>query len=89
MFESTGSGALLVTENKSNLADLFEPGKEVLAYDSPRQAAELARDVLNDPQRLDRIAQAGQQRTLTSHTYTARAKQVTQIFETYLAAKKN
>ena len=89
MFESTGSGALLVTENKSNLADLFEPGKEVLAYDSPRQAAELARDVLNDPQRLDRIAQAGQQRTLTSHTYTARAKQVTQIFETYLAAKNN
>jgi hypothetical protein len=87
MFESTGSGALLVTENKTNLSDLFEPGKEVLAYDTPQQAAQLARDVLDDPVRLDSIALAGQTRTLETHTYTVRASQVTEIFENYLRAR--
>lgn len=84
MFEATGSGALLVSENKSNLSDLFEPDSEVLAYDSPEHAAKLAREVLDDPQRLDSIAAAGQQRTLNSHSYKARALQVTEIFESLL-----
>lgn len=84
MFEATGSGALLVTENKSNLSDLFEPGSEVLAYESPEHAAKLAREVLDDPGRLDSIASAGQQRTLSSHSYKARAFQVTEIFESLL-----
>ena len=84
MFETTGSGALLVTENKSNLGQLFEPGVEVLAYDDAAQAARLARDVLDDPERLDRIAKAGQDRTLNAHTYRARARQITDLFEARL-----
>jgi spore maturation protein CgeB len=81
MFETTGSGALLVTENKQNLAELFEPGGEVLAYDDSVHAATLARDVLADPQRLDAIAIAGQKRTLESHTYLARARSMDVIFQ--------
>jgi hypothetical protein len=89
MFETTGSGALLVTENKSNLSDLFEPGVEVLAYDSPREAARLAADILTKPEQLDAMALAGQQRTLSSHTYAARARQITEIFESRLAIDRN
>lgn len=88
MFEATGSGSVLVTENKSNLTQLFEPGVEVLAYESPLQAAQLARGILDNPERLDAVAVAGQKKTLASHTYQARAQQVTEIFETYLSAQK-
>lgn len=85
MFEATGSGALLVTENKSNLTSLFDPDSEVLAYDTPQQAAQMARNILENPSRLDAIALAGQNKTLASHTYTARARQITEIFEKYLS----
>lgn len=84
MFEATGSGAALITESKTNLADLFVPGEEVLPYDSPQEAAQLAFEILNQPTRLDEIARAGQKRTLESHTYTARAQQVSELFQDYL-----
>ena len=32
LFEATGAGALLATEAADNLPELFEPGREVLAY---------------------------------------------------------
>jgi spore maturation protein CgeB len=86
MFESTGSGALLVTENKQNLSALFEPEVEVLGYDNSAHAATLARDVLADPARLDAIALAGQRRTLESHTYLARARTMAVVFENLLAS---
>ena len=87
MFEATGSGALLVTENKSNLARLFEPEVEVLAYDTPQQAAQIARNILDNPSRLDAIALAGQNKTLTAHTYSARAKQITELFESKISTR--
>lgn len=85
MFESTGSGALLVTEAKQNLRDLFEPDREVLAYHSQQEAAELAAAVLADPARLDAIARAGQQRTLNEHTYAHRAEALIDVIEETLS----
>ena len=35
LYEATGVGALLVTDWKENLGEMFEPGKEVVAYRSP------------------------------------------------------
>ncbi|CAN5523908.1 hypothetical protein BH10ACT7_BH10ACT7_11560 [soil metagenome] len=85
MYETTGSGAALITESKSNLADLFEPGTEVLAYDSIEQAAALAAELLADPARLDAVAAAGQSRTLGTHSYAHRARQVADVLESRLA----
>jgi len=76
MYESTGSGAALVTEQKSNLSELFEPGTEVIAYDGVEDAAAKAAALLADPARLDSVAAAGQARTLGSHTYAHRAIQL-------------
>lgn len=84
MFETTGTGAALITEAKSNLSTLFEPGSEVLAYESPEQAATLAEGLLADPERLDRIAAAGQARTLGQHTYTHRARTLAGVIESSL-----
>lgn len=85
MFETTGTGAALITENKSNLSTLFVPGAEVLGYDTPEQAAMLAAELLADPVRLDSIAAAGQRRTLGEHTYAHRARTLAGVIEASLA----
>ncbi|MBX3099072.1 MAG: glycosyltransferase [Salinibacterium sp.] len=86
MYESTGSGAALVTEVKSNLAELFEPGTEVLAYSNVEEAADLAAALLADPARLDAVAAAGQARTLRDHSYARRAEQLVEAIDVRLAA---
>lgn len=84
MYESTGSGAVLVTEQKSNLEDLFTVGKEVLAYTDVPDAVQQTAELLRNPERLSTIARAGQQRTLKDHTYDNRAEQMVRIFESDL-----
>lgn len=84
MYEATGCGAALVTEAKSNLSDLFNPGDEVLTYSSPSEAAEVLSHVLNNPALLNSVASHGQEKTLSSHTYAHRASSLSQILETRL-----
>lgn len=85
MYESTGSGAALITEDKTNLRDLFEPGVEVIAYDGVDDAAAKAAALIADPARLDAVAAAGQARTLRSHSYAHRAEQLEAVIEERLA----
>ncbi len=76
MYEATGCGALLVTEDKDNLKDLFEPYKEVTPYKSTTEAISLIDWVLNNWDRAKEIAIRGQARTLRDHTYERRMKTV-------------
>jgi spore maturation protein CgeB len=76
MYESTAAGAMLITEDKTNLKDLFTPGTEVVAYQSNRDAAEKARYYLDHPEELAKIANAGQKRTLEEHTYQQRVSRM-------------
>jgi hypothetical protein len=76
MYESTAAGAMLLTEDKTNLKDLFVPGTEVVAYRNNRDAAEKARYYLDHPEELAKIANAGQKRTLEEHTYQQRVSQM-------------
>ena len=85
MYETTGSGAALVTESKSNLQDLFDVGTEVMAYNGIDEAVEIAVSLLAEPDRLSALAHAGQQRTLRDHTYDRRAESLVEIFESDLA----
>ena len=79
MFESTGMGSVLVTENKSNLGELFEIGTEVVSYSSPEDAANSIQMLLRAPDKLDSIASAGQRRTLSQHTYSKRSEALGKI----------
>jgi spore maturation protein CgeB len=76
MFEATGMGAILVTESSKNIQDLFEPGTEVVTYDSPEDAALKIAKILRDFSRYEQIAIAGQKRTLKSHTFSNRAEKI-------------
>lgn len=88
MYETTGSGAALITEEKSNLGDLFEPGSEVVTYTSVEDAAAQAAALLADPARLDAIAAAGQARTLRDHTYTRRAERLAETLSDRLTRSR-
>lgn len=85
LYEATGVGALLITDRKDNLGELFDLGKEVVAYSSPEEAAELIRYYIAHPQEASAIASAGQARTLREHTYRHRMEELVPVLETYLS----
>ena len=79
LFEATGMGACLVTDWKGNLATLFEPGKEVVAYRSAEECLDLLRYyALHDAERAV-IAAAGQRRCLAEHGYERRMAQLADL----------
>jgi spore maturation protein CgeB len=72
LFEATGTGALLATEHADNLSTLFEPGREVLAYEGPDDLIDQVRHYLDRDEERRAVAAAGQRRTLTEHGYAGR-----------------
>jgi spore maturation protein CgeB len=72
LFETTGMGALLLTERAPNLPGLFAPGEEVETYASEEELVEKLRHFAAHPAEAARIAAAGQRRTLAEHTYARR-----------------
>ena len=84
LFEATGVGTLLLTDWKVNLHEMFEPGKEVIAYHSPEECAELIQYYLEHDEERHAIARAGQERTLREHTYYQRMQELVDIVRKYL-----
>jgi spore maturation protein CgeB len=84
LFEATGVGTLLITDWKENLHEMFEPGKEVIAYRTSEECAELVRYYLEHEDEGTEIARAGQQRTLREHTYYQRVQELVDIVEGHL-----
>lgn len=88
LFEATGCGTLLLTDAKDNLAELFEPNKEVAVFHSPEECAELITYYEAHTDEASRIAVAGQKRTLAEHTYAVRMKQTAEWLERHLRYKR-
>lgn len=84
LFEATGCGALLLTDYRDNLGELFEIGREVVAYRSPEEAVLLASYYQQHPEEAETIARAGQQRTLRDHSYQRRMRQTARVLERHL-----
>lgn len=84
LFEATGCGALLITDYKENLNDLFEIGEEVVAYRSPEECAALVNYYQAHPEEAEAIARRGQARTLRDHSYRQRMAQTAEILERHL-----
>jgi hypothetical protein len=87
LYEATGCGALLVTDAKKNLGDLFRVGEEVLAYCDADEAVALVERYLADAEAREAIAQAGQRRTLSEHTYERLMKELVDIIDRMLATR--
>ncbi|HET6244986.1 MAG: glycosyltransferase [Bacteroidetes bacterium] len=74
LFEATGIGTCLVTDWKENLSDLFDLDKEIVTYKSVEECIDKVKWLLNNPLEAQKIAKAGQQRTLRDHTIENRVK---------------
>lgn len=84
LFEATGTGTCLLTDDKQNMNQLFVPDVECVTYKNKQEAKEKIKWLVNNPTDLATIAKAGQERCLRDHTYEARAKQLNEIISKYL-----
>lgn len=82
LYEATGVGTMLVTDAKANLADLFEPGREIVTYRSADELADVVNHYVTSDDERREIARAGQTRTLREHTYGRRMEELVSILET-------
>jgi spore maturation protein CgeB len=88
LFEATGVGAFVLTDEKTNLGDLFEPNREVATYRDAEHCIDRIRHFLAHPEERLAIARAGQVRTLREHTYAARARELVTLIEPFLSAPR-
>jgi spore maturation protein CgeB len=84
LYEATGMGALLVTDAKANLVDLFEPGREVVTYRDADECAEVVEYYRLHAGERAEIAAAGQKRTLGTHTWLDRMTKIAELLEARL-----
>lgn len=80
LYEATGCGALLVTDRKQNLVDLFATD-EVIAFEDFSGASKAISYYLGHREEGSAIARRGQTRTLTAHTYDNRMAKVARVLE--------
>jgi spore maturation protein CgeB len=78
VFEATGTGACLITDAWTGIAEFFEPDQEILVAEDGDQVVELAEQLT--PARARSIGEAGRKRCLSAHTYDQRAQQFEAIF---------
>jgi spore maturation protein CgeB len=84
LYEATGVGSLLLTDAKRNLSELFEVGREVVAYRDEDELVEAVGHYLAHEDERAAIAAAGQRRTLADHTYAVRMRELSDILDAYL-----
>jgi spore maturation protein CgeB len=86
LYEATGVGTMLLTEEGANLTDLFEPGREVETYANEDDLVEKVEHYLAHDDERRSIALAGQRRTLRAHSYGCRMRELTTLLEAHRGA---
>tara|TARA_B100001057_G_scaffold268670_1_gene268795 strand:+ start:1684 stop:2844 length:1161 start_codon:yes stop_codon:yes gene_type:complete len=76
LFESTGLGCLLMTDKKKDLEKLFVLDKEVVVFENSDDLISKINIYLSNKEKLLEIAKNGQKKTLSSHNYKNRVKQL-------------
>jgi spore maturation protein CgeB len=71
-FEAPMCGALYLTGYFDELAEMFEPDLEVLVYHNQYELVDKARYYLRNPEKAQKIREAGRKRALADHTYQKR-----------------
>jgi spore maturation protein CgeB len=79
LFEVTGVGSCLLTDNKNNMSDLFEIGKEVVVYNGIEDCIDKATWLIENNEERIKIAFSGQQKTLKSHKVEDRCRCILEI----------
>jgi spore maturation protein CgeB len=71
-FEAPMCGALYFTGCCDELAEFYEPDKEVIVYRNEHELLDKVKFYLNNPNEAEKVRQAGHKRALECHTYQKR-----------------
>lgn len=88
LYEATGVGSMLLTDERADLAQIFEPGREIVTWKGSQDCAEKLAWFLDHETERAAIAAAGQKRTLREHTYRHRMQEVIAAIERRRAAPR-
>lgn len=80
LFEACGAGTCQLVDLRNEVAEAYEPDKEIAVYRSVDECIEKTRWLIDHPQERMAIAAAGQARTLRDHSVAKRAEAVHQHF---------
>ena len=83
LYEATGVGTFLLTDNLPNLPELFQPGVHVGVYDSAQDCVAKIKYYLAHDAEREAIAKAGQAHTLAAHSYGQRIEEILALIEKY------
>ena len=72
VFEVSGYGGCLLTEEAPNLERYFTKGEEILTFDGGAELVRAVQSLLTNPQRRDAVARRGFDRVSREHTYDQR-----------------
>ncbi len=77
-FEAAAAGALQLIEHRDAIRECFEPGREVLVWNTWDELLDHIARAKREPQSMRKIRQAGAARVLAEHTYQHRLVRVLQ-----------
>lgn len=80
MFETTGVGTCLITDHKIDSNITFEVNKEIITYKSKEHLLDILNNIKNGSVEIERIAKAGQIRTLKDHSIERMYEDIKEIF---------
>jgi len=76
LYEATGMGTLLLTDQKRNLQEMFVPGEHVAAYTDAEDCVRQVQALLSDDAARERIAAAGQRHAIANQNYFLRTGEI-------------
>jgi len=82
-FELAGAGAFQLCDERSLLAELFEPEREIVTFSNETELKEKIAYYLDHPEERQAIAKRARQRALTEHTYEKRMAEVLEYIYSY------
>jgi spore maturation protein CgeB len=81
LYEATGAGALLLTDWKKNLHEMFVPGEHVATYQDAKDCVARIGALLADDATRSQIAAAGQQQAIQNQNYYRRVGEIIALAE--------
>lgn len=85
VWDVPAAGGFLLTDAQEDALACFEPGREVVAYRSPEEAAEMARHYLAHPEERAGIAARARARVEAEHRYPHRLRRILQTMRARFA----
>lgn len=83
LFEATGVGTMLITDQKKNLNELFADNKEILTYSDKVDLVKKIKYFIKRDDEREKISKEGMAKTNNEHSYLKRMSQMLEILKKY------